>query len=102
MGQALKLCKACRTPRDCDSCIDLHEWIMEHMEPQWISVKDKNPEKSRDENDDMIPYLTYIPGYRVGIGYYVQPFERWVRNGTFANVTHWMPMPEPPKEEQDT
>lgn len=69
------------------------------MESKWISVKNRQPEKLRNENDDLIPFLTYIPDYGVGIGYYVKPLDKWVRNGTFVNVTHWMPMPEPPEEE---
>lgn len=71
------------------------------MEPKWISAKNKNPEKSRDENEELIPYLTYMPELGVGIAYYVKPLDRWVRNVTFANVTHWMPIPETPKEDDD-
>lgn len=32
MGQALSFCNGCETPRDCDSCTDLHNWIMEALE----------------------------------------------------------------------
>lgn len=33
MGQALKMCVHCDHQRDCDICPDLHEWIIEHMNP---------------------------------------------------------------------
>lgn len=32
MVQALSFCNGCETPRDCDSCTDLHNWIMEALE----------------------------------------------------------------------
>lgn len=32
MGQALEMCVSCENKRGCDLCVDLHEWIMEHME----------------------------------------------------------------------
>ena len=32
MGQALELCVGCDHPRSCDTCVDLHEWIMEHLD----------------------------------------------------------------------
>ena len=32
MGQALSFCSGCETPRDCDNCTDLHNWIMEALE----------------------------------------------------------------------
>lgn len=32
MGQALEFCVGCEHPRDCDTCVDLHEWIVEHLD----------------------------------------------------------------------
>ena len=34
MGQALEFCVGCEHPRDCDTCGDLHEWIMEHLDAE--------------------------------------------------------------------
>lgn len=31
MAQALKMCVGCLTPNGCSDCLDLHEWIMEHL-----------------------------------------------------------------------
>lgn len=61
---------------------------------EWISVKDRLPERKEDV------YLCCIasdafPGTR-----YIRIFKfygdgTWERGG---NVTHWMPLPKPPKE----
>ena len=32
MVQALSFCNGCETPRRCDNCTDLHNWIMEALE----------------------------------------------------------------------
>lgn len=73
----------------------LREWIEileEYSSNGWISVKDRLPEK----ND------TYIVTVNDG----VQVFSTWdVYHSSFGwcseaqKVTHWMPMPEPPKGE---
>ena len=65
--------------------------------PRWISVDERLPEKNRN-------YLVYA---KIKIGYGVvlngQGFERW--NGREwlvpdkCTVTHWMPLPAPPEEE---
>lgn len=34
MGQALKMCANCENKRGCDTCIDLHNWIMEHIDTE--------------------------------------------------------------------
>lgn len=55
----------------------------------WISVKDKTPE-------DGVEVLVWDDG---GFAY----IDTWVghtwKYGGDLGVTHWMPMPEPPKEE---
>lgn len=63
---------------------------------EWISVKEKLP-------DEWISVLGFIPGlhpypsvrecYRVGNGFYFPALHGYIP------VTHWMEMPEPPKEE---
>lgn len=66
--------------------------------PQWISVKDRLPEEGK-------LVLTYGPDgiidvlarYRVSKNSW-----KWGRDGEFItlvfDITHWMPLPEPPKE----
>ena len=63
---------------------------------EWISVKDRLPNKYRDECGDLIPFLvceveTEYPFRALFDG------KTW-GDGVFPiNVTHWMPLPQPPK-----
>lgn len=91
----------------------IREWveiILEQMAlTSWISVKDKLPENQE-------PVIVYVPphdddciGY-VGMAYYTR-FGEGFWAGTDGNLygaigiihppTHWMPLPESPKEEQN-
>ena len=60
---------------------------------KWISVKDRLP-------DNDVPVMIY--NYDVNIGvYYKNKFHAFDENGypfEINYVTHWMPLPEPPKE----
>ena len=67
--------------------------------PEWISVKDRLPKDGRR-------VLVFIPVYlaelRVNIGKYSSWRNIWYV-GDMCGVggtqpTHWMPLPEPPKE----
>ena len=65
---------------------------------QWISCKDRMPE----DNDRVLILAknesVYIAKHRV-FGHFVVSFEYWLDD---TEVTHWMPLPEPPKDgEQD-
>ena len=83
------------------------------IQPQWISVKDNRPK-------DQKPVIVYVPphtniygdefiGY-VGMAYYTYSVNGGYWCGTDGNVygaigmiatpSHWMPRPEPPKEEK--
>ena len=64
---------------------------------KWIPAS-KPPEVWRDENGDMVNYLVYMPEYGVDIGNYVEPAKCWLYMGIPCEVTHWMPLPEPPME----
>ena len=58
---------------------------------QWISVKDRLPEDDRD-------YLLFIKRGDFDVGYFRSGF--WTSYAEISpEVTHWMPLPEPPKEE---
>lgn len=65
--------------------------------PQWISVKDRLPEP--DEN----PVLAGNAEFGiVNMAWYHHKNKRWEwPSGAMAEVTHWMPLPEPPKGEND-
>lgn len=65
---------------------------------KWISVKDRLPEIDGDylcyvKND--VPYISNVQviEYVEGIGFSWEGYE------PDEDVTHWMPLPEPPKGE---
>lgn len=67
--------------------------------PQWISVEDRLPEVWINEEDDvLVNYMIYSPDFGVDIGSYHAKAQRWVCMGLPCSVTHWMPLPEAPKE----
>ena len=68
---------------------------LESAQPKWISVEERLPEPDKN-------VLTLENRKRVRIGYYSEDCEEWVINDMVAydeDITHWMPLPEPPKEE---
>ena len=63
---------------------------------EWISVMDILPE-------DGETVLTYRNGI-VDVQEFDKRRNGWIRNGRFwsiLTVSHWMPLPEPPKGEND-
>ena len=65
---------------------------------EWISVSDRLPE-------DGIRVLTYADNSAMFVasrddGWYVDTGEYYY-SSPFTNITHWMPLPEPPKEENN-
>lgn len=70
----------------------------EESKPRWVSVTERLPESSGTHALVMrFDYVTNTPFYDL---LWFDSDEWWNRNytGDFA-VTHWMPLPEPPKEE---
>lgn len=64
---------------------------------EWISAKEP-PKEWKDAYGTLINYLVYMPEYGVDVGNYMQPANTWLCMGLPGKVTHWMPMPKPPKE----
>jgi hypothetical protein len=63
---------------------------------RWISVEEKLPET----NGDVIICFDRC-GADIGRGWYDKKYNAWVMDNGFMccyNVTHWMALPEPPKE----
>ena len=82
--------------------------------PEWISVKDRLPEDVYGKGRDKIAVLVCTKSGNVSQCVRCadcaliadERFSRveWIKNGKFywskgKNVTHWMPLPEPPKGE---
>ena len=67
-------------------------------EEKWISVKDRLPEKTHDEDGTLANYIIYMPEYGADIGNYLKPANSWVCMGLPVKVTHWRLLPEPPEE----
>ena len=58
----------------------------------WVAVEKKMPESGEC-------VLLYSPKSGVGEGAWISAkghFEQWRWNAILTNVSHWMPMPEPP------
>jgi Protein of unknown function (DUF551) len=65
------------------------EWTSALTTPKWISVKDRLPE---DASDVLIAWSD-------GVSEACFCDEEWCREGRMLrSVTHWMPLPEAPKE----
>ena len=63
---------------------------------EWISVKDKLPENKR-----RVMVYTTQGAYRIGVFSFVGGEGAvWFRcDRSCITCTHWMPLPEPPKED---
>ena len=62
---------------------------------KWISVKDNLPNNEGD-------YLCYVKGHGIRIRRFSEWITGsrkrwWVNASETTKVTHWMPLPEPPK-----
>lgn len=61
---------------------------------EWISVKDRLPEEGK-------LVLTFMNGYEYKLNYVILlPEVLWATTleREQNSITHWMPLPEPPKE----
>lgn len=85
---------------------------IDQFRTKWISVKERLPdlelEEILSEDMDVFPCLAVVRNERARGGRYVT--KVWYNGEIFmdsdcvdvtCNVTHWMPLPEPPKEGAD-
>lgn len=65
---------------------------------EWISVKDKLPDDGKE--------VLFSDGSSIMVGWYNADEEFWELTDAdmivyAVDVTHWMPLPEPPKGEEN-
>ena len=65
--------------------------------PRWISVEERLPEV----NEDVVLIMPVDDGHCIRIGWRTKGGNWWAAGQGIPpiTVTHWMPLPEPPKEE---
>jgi len=83
---------SCRDTLEIDALAYIQQ--LEAAQPKWISVEERLPEPEKDV------LVLYRGKYRC-IGYYSEDCGLWIINDAPTydeTVTHWMPLPEPPKE----
>ena len=100
-GMARLMCKFYADDPNCCRCPDC--WVRDeakvlyeagYRKQEWISVEERLPEVGEDvllysKEDD-----------KIDIGHYSIMFRRFfLRKFEDGNVTHWMPLPKPPKGE---
>ena len=69
--------------------------------PRWIPVTERLPEVWRnDETAELVNYMIYSPDFGVDIGNYHAKAKKWLCMALPCTVTHWAPLPEPPKVEK--
>ena len=90
-------CGGCRTK--CDFYPEVREKALKEQAPKfgkWIRVKDRLP----DKDQDVLCYSNKDGGYMF-FGYRGYISGEFMEGGSLhiGDVTHWMPLPEPPKGE---
>ena len=66
---------------------------------KWVPVTERLPEVWRnDETSELVNYMIYSPDFGVDIGNYHENAKKWLCMALPCTVTHWRPLPEPPKE----
>ena len=69
--------------------------------PRWIPVEEHLPDVWRnDETAELVNYMIYSPDFGVDIGNYHAKAKKLLCMALPCTVTHWMPLPEGPKEVQ--
>ena len=86
-------------------------WLAYRRKPEmeWISVKDRLPDVDKTESKfESVTVIAFVPKDRVRPMLYERAYVRgktvrrwkwiWYRLYDGDEITHWMPLPEPPKE----
>lgn len=114
MAKAIKFCRntpleVCQTKLDCGHCIAEQIYNEGYRKQEWISVEERLPENDYDKHwKDRKRYLVFNEpcGIMFVATYGYKEHDWWVNGDhlvlgkwNYREVTHWMPMPEPPKGE---
>ena len=80
--------------------------LIKHLEakvPKWISVEDRMPDTTNVYLIHIVHRYNKNDGYRsMDVRLFLNgEFEPWQGLPDIYEVTHWMPLPEPPKEENE-
>lgn len=79
---------------------EAHRVAISALRQQWISVNDRLPEQT--DPAQKVLFITKTGGLFIGCYYKATAYDQF--NGWYSmcvridNVTHWMPLPEPPEE----
>lgn len=86
---------------DLDQLREVKSKINEAQGAGWISVEDRLPEDPAPVADaEFLPeYIVLIKGAQVATVIHYDGGGKWYYGGDYYPVTHWRPLPEPPKEE---
>ncbi len=77
---------------------ELEQIIKEADDGKWISVEDRLP----DEHKSVIVYVTRFNYYSDYVDMSFRQDGEWKSNtGYWKAITHWMPLPPPPKESKE-
>ena len=81
-----------------NACVEMAEWIDQH--PNWISIEDELP-PPHYEGANSTDFVLVYDGYDLEFGYYDFEQKNWHGedcNEMMFDVTHWMPLPQPPRK----
>lgn len=94
-----------RFKEECDGCSDKTRSVIEKLQkmiPRWIPVTEEPPLKVGE--DGYTGYFVYANGHVEIADYTTDKFDNvpyfYVDGEYEPDVTHWMPQPEPPKEDK--
>lgn len=81
-----------------DNVPKFYEWLNSlptvPAAPRWVRCEDDKP-KERDY------YFAFTADAEAFVGEYIPSVDQWWKDDDLIlTVTHWMPLPEPPKEDK--
>ena len=84
-----------------DACILAVAALREQEQRRWIPVTEKMP---KENHDGSVNAVLVTDGFVQHMAYFARGEWRFAESGEIKepmwySITHWMPLPEPPKEE---